>query len=106
MLERGYQPKLIEKIRKMFPGCMILKNDSAYLQGVPDLVILYRDRWAMLEVKKSAKEPKRPNQDLYVELLDDMSFAAFIFPENEQDVLSDLQQAFEHGRNSRHVRSK
>lgn len=93
MLERTYQAHLIKRIRSMFDGCFILKNDTEYLQGVPDLLILYRDRWAMLEVKASARSRTQPNQDYYVDLLDEMSFAAFIYPENEEDVLYDLQHA-------------
>lgn len=101
MLERDYQAKLIKKIRVLFPGCVILKNDPDYLQGIPDLVIFYRDRWAMLEVKASASSPVQPNQDYYVEMLNEMSFAAFIFPSNEQETLRALQQALEFGRDTR-----
>lgn len=93
MLEREYQAKLIKKLRDLFPGCMILKNDSSYKQGVPDLIILFGDRWAMLEAKANEKSPYQPNQPYYVEMLNEMSFAAFIHPSNEQDVLSALQQA-------------
>lgn len=95
MLESKYQARLIDKLEGMFPGCFILKNDSAYLQGVPDLLVLYRDRWAMLEVKASEDAPARPNQPYYVELLNSMSFAAFIYPSNETEILRGLQQAFE-----------
>lgn len=77
----------------MFPGCVILKNDSGYLQGIPDLLVLHRDRWGMLEVKVEADYKIEPNQDVYVEMLDEMSFAAFIHPSNEQDVLRDLERA-------------
>jgi hypothetical protein len=93
MLERNYQAHLIKRIRSMFDGCVILKNDTDYLQGVPDLLILYRDRWAMLEVKASARSRIQPNQEYYIDMLDEMSFAAFIYPENEEDVLYDLQHA-------------
>jgi hypothetical protein len=93
MRENGYQPKLIKKLRDLFPGCMILKNDSGYLQGVPDLIILFGDRWAMLEVKADASSPLQPNQDYYVEMLNEMSFAAFIHPSNEREILRALQQA-------------
>jgi hypothetical protein len=95
MLESTYQSKLIERLENMFEGIFILKNDSGYLQGVPDLLLLYRDRWAMLEVKAHAKAPEQPNQMYWIAVLDTMSFAAFIYPENEEDVLNDLQQAFQ-----------
>jgi hypothetical protein len=100
-LERDYQPKLIERLLEMFPGCLILKNDSGYLQGIPDLTILYRDRWAVLEVKKSESEPYRPNQEFYLDMLNKMSYAARIDPSNELEILSGLQQALEPRRNAR-----
>ena len=100
-LERDYQRKLIEKLEVLFPGCVILKNDANYLQGVPDLVILYKKYWACLEVKRTASEPQQPNQVYYVDYLNSMSFSAFIFPENEEEVLHDLQLAFRTRRNAR-----
>lgn len=91
MIESLYQRRIIKLIRELFPGCVILKNDPAYLQGVPDIIILYNDRWAMLEFKRSDKAGHRPNQDYYINLLDSMSYASFISPENEEDVIYDLQ---------------
>lgn len=93
-LESQFQRLLIDELEEMFPGCVILKNDSSYRQGMPDLVILYNDRWAMLECKKNSTSRSRPNQPYYVDMLNDMSFAAFIYPENKEEVLRDLQQAF------------
>lgn len=92
-LESMFQRLLIDELEEMFPGCVILKNDSSYRQGVPDLVVLYNDRWAMLECKKNSTSRSRPNQPYYVDMLNDMSFAAFIYPENKEEVLRDLQQA-------------
>ena len=95
MLERQYQAKLIDKIHHLFPGCVILKNDTSYRQGIPDLTILFKNTWAVLEVKADAKSPSQPNQEYYVELLHKMSFSAFIYPENEEEVLNGLQRAFQ-----------
>jgi hypothetical protein len=101
MLESDYQAKLIKKLERLFPGCVILKNDSGYLAGFPDLTILYRDRWAVLEVKPYEDAPEQPNQDYYVERLHKMSFSAFIYPENEEAVLNGIQRAFERRRSAR-----
>lgn len=94
MRESTYQSDLIKKLNELFPGCVILKNDPSYRQGVPDLIILHGASWAMLEVKKSANATERPNQRYYVESLNAMSFSAFIYPENEDEVLHELQLAF------------
>lgn len=94
MRENEYQPRLIKKLERLFPGCVILKNDSAYIQGIPDLLVLWGDRWAMLEVKASETSKIQVNQPYWVERLGEMSFAAFIYPSNEQDVLRGLEQAF------------
>jgi hypothetical protein len=92
--ENQYQAKLIKKLRRMFPGCEILKNDSGYRQGIPDLTVVVDDFWAMLEVKESATANEQPNQSYYVQKFNGMSFAAFIYPENEKEVLAALQKAF------------
>lgn len=92
-LERDFQKNLIKDIKERLPGCMVLKNDPNYIQGIPDLTILCDDRWAFLECKKSKNEKHQPNQDHYVEFAKGSSFGAFIFPENREEVLDGLQQA-------------
>lgn len=94
MTEGQYQTAIIKRLKKMFPGCMVMKTGSDYMQGLPDLVILWEGYWAALEVKTSALASRQPNQDYYIEQLDLMSFAAYIYPENEEEVLDALQQAF------------
>lgn len=101
MRESTYQARLIQDLRVLFPGCLILKNDTDYLQGIPDLTILWRDRWAMLEVKAYEGAPEQPNQAHYVDHTNRMSFAAFIYPENEEEVLDALQTAFRARRSTR-----
>ncbi len=93
MLERDFQSRLIRELKEIFPGAIVLKNDPAYIQGFPDILILYRDRWAALEVKKSEHEHRQPNQEYYVDILNAMSFAAFIYPENKELIFHELQFA-------------
>lgn len=93
-LERDFQRDLIKELKDIFEGCIIMKNDSSYIQGIPDLIVLFNDRWAALEVKKSRTASHRPNQEYYIDKMDDMSFARFVYPENKEDVLDELQQTF------------
>ena len=99
--ENAYQADLIKKLERMFPGCVILKNDSSYKQGILDLTILWGRSWALLEVKASRTAELQPNQEYYVKRLDEMSFASIIYPENEVEVLNALQQAFKPSRRTR-----
>lgn len=94
MLESKFQRKLIKEIKELFPGSIVLKNDANYIQGIPDLTILYKDKWATLEVKEDEKATHRPNQDIYVDEMNRMSFSAFIFPENKEEILNDLERSF------------
>jgi 23S rRNA-/tRNA-specific pseudouridylate synthase len=94
MKESKFQSDLIKKLKKMFVGCIVMKTDPNYIQGLPDILILYKDKWAALENKKSATASHQPNQDYYVELMNKMSFSRFIFPEIKEEVLNELQRAF------------
>lgn len=94
MLEGLYKTRLIERLTSLFPECFILKNDANYRPGVPDLIVLFSNGWAMLEVKTSAKAPYQPNQEYYIALLNEMCFSAAIYPENEEEVLDALQSTF------------
>ena len=91
-LESGFQDKLRDEIKALFPGCMIFKMNQ--IQGIPDMLVLYRDKWVALENKKSAKATHQPNQDYYVDLMNNMSFSRFVFPENKDQVLKELKEFF------------
>lgn len=95
MKENRFQSDLIKELRERFNGCLVLKNDSGYLQGIPDLTIFYESKWAFLECKISKDAPRQPNQEFYVDWANKVGgFARFIFPENKEDVLNELQSAF------------
>jgi hypothetical protein len=106
MLESKFKTKLISEIEDLFPGCMVMHNDANENQGIPDLLILYEKKWAALEGKRSADASCQPNQPYYVDKMNKMSFARFIFPENKKEVLNDLQCAFKSRRAARVPRSK
>lgn len=106
MLENKFQANLIKEIKEMFPGCIVMKNDSSYIQGIPDLLVLYNNKWASLECKKSSNARKQPNQEYYVGKMNEMSFSRFICPENKEEVLHDLQSALQSRRSSRSIRGK
>lgn len=94
MLESGFRLRVCARIKDMFPGCIIIITDPTTQQGIPDRIILWHNKWAALEFKQSRTAKKRPNQDYYVDIMDRMSFAAFIYPENEEEVLRELELAF------------
>lgn len=93
--ESKFQKELMDEIRRRYPGCVILKNDSSYAQGFPDWTILYKDKWVVLETKKEKGASKRPNQEYYVNKLNSMSYSKFVYPENKEQVLDELRRIFE-----------
>ena len=93
MRESRFQKLLIDEIKERLPGCIVIKNDPNYIQGIPDLLVLYKNRWAALEVKRGAYEHHQPNQDYYISVMDEMSYASFIYPENKEDVLDEMEQS-------------
>lgn len=104
MRENSFQPQFIKRLESLFPGCVVLKNDSEYRQGIPDLLMLWRKHWAAFEVKRRRPRSSadfEPNQEYYIDLLDAMSFAACVYPENEEEVLDALQRQFQTRRQTR-----
>lgn len=101
MLENRFKTELVKELEARFPGCFIFHLDPTERQGIPDLLILFNDKWAALEGKRSSKAATRPNQQYYVDILDKLSFCRFIYPENKETVLDDLQRTFSSRRKAR-----
>ena len=97
-LESQFRSSLQERIKNEFPGCMIIPQNPNVVQGIPDLLVLFEDKWASLETKRAFNSSKRPNQDHYVEKMRDMSYSSFVSPDNINEVMDELQQAFRPGR--------
>lgn len=106
MKESKFQKEVIDEIQELLPDAIIMKNDPNYIQGIPDLTILSGDKWATLEIKKSKDATHQPNQDFYVETMNNMSFSAFIFPENKEEILHEMAQSFKPKRRTRIPKSK
>ena len=91
--ESRFQSELIRELKDILgPEGFVFKMDS--YQGIPDLLVLYKDKWAMLECKRNTSASKRPNQEYYVNKMNRMSFSRFIFPENKEEVLHELCETF------------
>ncbi len=93
-LERVFQANIVKEIKTIFKDCIVLKLDPSHTQGIPDLLVLWKDRWAAIECKRSSKAKVQPNQKYYVDKMNKMSFARFLYPENKEEVIHDLQQSF------------
>lgn len=93
ILESKFQQQVIRELKERLPGCIVLKNDPNYIQGIPDLLVLYGEKWAALECKRSADAKRRPNQEFYISKMDEMGIARFIYPENKEETLDEIQQA-------------
>lgn len=106
ILERKFQARLIKRIHKEMPNAVVLKTDPNYIQGFPDLLILNGKHWAALEVKREEHASRRPNQDFYIQKLNSMSFARYIYPENEEEIIHDIRQALGVGGSTRLSKSK
>jgi len=100
-LESKFKSELIKEIEALYPGAIVLKTDANQIQGITDQIVLWGDRWAAFEAKRRENSSHRPNQDYYVDLFNQMSFASFVYPENKEAILNELQQAFRHRRSTR-----
>lgn len=100
-LENKFQADLIKEIKEELPGAMVLKNDPNYIQGIPDLTVFYKNKWATLECKREEKASHQPNQDYYVGKMNEMSFSRVIYPENKEEVLNELKLHFQQPRKSK-----
>lgn len=101
MLENKFKQNLVKELKERFPGCMVLHLDPNEIQGVPDILILNGSKWAVLEGKRSEKAPHRPNQDYYITKMNEMSYAAFVYPENKEEIINDLERTFASERSAR-----
>jgi len=93
-LEKDFEYKTIKHLERLFPGAVVLKTYPNYIQGFPDRLILFEDTWGAFEFKRSKIASVRNNQEYYIQLLNEMSFARFVFPETKKEFFDEIQSAF------------
>lgn len=91
-LESQFAAELKGELNARFPGCFIYKLDPNQVQGIPDLLVLYRTNWVVLETKRAFNSARQPNQPHYVAMFDAMSYSTFVDPSNMDEVLADLER--------------
>lgn len=89
MLESEFQKDFVIRLQSQYPGAVVFKTDPNIL-SFPDLMMLHGSRWAAFEMKKEKDADQQPNQEWWVNRLNRMSFASFLYPENEEEVLREL----------------
>lgn len=93
--ESQFKGELYNEIRERFPGSEVVPNDANYIQGFPDGTVLFPNgRYFLLEGKKTEKSSRRPNQEYYVEESPLSPNAAFVSPENKEEVLAELERRY------------
>lgn len=97
----GFKTKFIRNLKVRFPNCVVLLTDPQYLQGVPDILMLLEDTWFAFEVKATKTSSRRPNQEWWIDILNRQSYASFVYPENEEEVIREVQQSLEARRRAR-----
>ena len=91
--ESDFQSDLIKMIEQRFPGAYVRKQETQ--QGTPDLLVLYQEHWAMLENKIDENAVHQPNQDWWVNHFNEMSYSAFVYPSNVEEVLNEMERSFQ-----------
>ena len=96
MLESEFKKYTKNRIIDRFPNLDLdIIDINAYnFRSMSDLVILGPEVWAALEFKRSKDSSHRPNQDYHIARLNKKGYATFVYPENLEEVLDELEVLF------------
>lgn len=93
--ESQFKRELYKEIRERFPGSEVLPNDATYIQGIPDATVYFPNgMYFLLESKREETARRQPNQDYYINESPLSNNAAFISPENKEEVLIELERRY------------
>lgn len=90
--ETEFERAVCKEIRGWDNNIRVYKMDpNVAAQGIPDRLVLCNGKFALLEFKRTKNSPRRPNQDWYVDFFNKKGFSAFIYPENKEEILTNLK---------------
>lgn len=93
--ESSFKTGLYNEIRNRFPGTEVVPNDPGYVQGFPDATVYFPNgRYFLLEGKRTSKAARQPNQDYYVNESPLSDNACFVYPENKEEILNELERRY------------
>ncbi len=93
MLENLFKKYVKKRIIDRFPN-LDLDFITPTNRSMPDMIIIAPIVWAALEFKRSEGASLRPNQDYHIMRLNEKGYATFVFPENVEEVLDELEILF------------
>lgn len=89
MKEIAFERDFCKELRQLALGYVIvLKNSSAFVQGIPDRQVIYRDKFVMLEFKRAKGSTQQANQARYIDLFNTHGLAMFVEPGNAVDAMN------------------
>ncbi len=95
MLESEFKKRTIQRIKDRLPSLDLdFINTKPFNRSMPDTFVIGPWCWAALEFKRSEDADQQANQDYHIERLNRKGYARFVFPENVEEVLDDLEAVF------------
>ena len=95
MSEATFRTKWLNKFKKLSPDIFIEFADPKRKNGIPDVIIFYKKKYARLETKRSKNASKRLHQQYYIDYFNSQGiYAAFLTPENQEEVYNALRRYF------------
>jgi hypothetical protein len=90
--ESKFEQDFCRRLRNVDKDVIVVKLTG--ISGIPDRIVLYHDKFVLLEFKRSKNASHRPLQDWYIDHFDGWGLARFVYPENGEEVFSEVLDWF------------
>lgn len=94
-LESTFEKEFCKALRQTLGERYTYTFKLTAAKGIPDRLILYKDKYALLEFKQYKNAKKQPGQETWVGHFDNLAYAAIVYPENAEKVMQDILNYFE-----------